>query len=405
MKYLPVAAIVISVFAFSTVKGASIFSPAGVGMDLTRTSVRGAALCGADLSLADSLYIPLENPGGWYNSGATRFSMVTVFTKTIASDSYGREYSDDFLFPSVSVSMPLYRTLGLGFYYNTLTDYEFLIFRDATWAPSNPIDGTEVFDAVERHQGTGGLSRAGINLAARFGAASIGVAADLYFGKLTKTWTIKINDDQFYPTSKYLDYEFSGWGVRLGGIFEVADDLNLAATLGLPVSLAVNRMNRVQGGDSLTTEDLAYGLPLSVSLGGSYSAGRLLTTARISADFWEDATHEVLDEFEYRNIFSGSLGFERLPLTGPLDPWYQKWVLRAGLRYSDHYVDIGGKSLNLLGFALGVGIPVKRFSGSIDLAFTLDLRGDESINDARERVIGLAIGWSVAERWFVRRKR
>ena len=381
----------------------SIFSPLGNGMTVRHETARSVALAGSDAALSDSIYFPLDNPAGWFNVGYTRYTASMNAVKINASDGNGKETADDFTFPSMAFTMPIYRSLGLGFAYENVTDHEFLVYRYDTVTPEN---GDEAYDVTRRVQGTGGLARVSTNLAARIRPyLAVGLAMDYYFGKTERIWTLDFDSGDFYRSGEYLRNEFSGVGLRLGAVGFIGNHTQLAGVLELPSNLNVHSKLTVQGGDSLNLGKSEYGLPFGGTLAAAWTKNRMRLTGSATLRQWGETSRDIGANDPYTSEYDISAGIARLPLRGPLDPWYQKWIYRAGARMSQHYLEVNGNSMRTIGFAVGIGIPLRTHPGIFDISVTYDLRGSESENGAMEKILGLQIGFGSAERWFVRRER
>jgi len=391
---------VISTNAFS----GSIFSSGGVGVDVSNQSARSAALGGADIAFSDSVYYSLDNPASWYSAGYTRISITSNVYRATGKDDSGKDSNDELVFPQGGIIFPLYKSMSMGMSYSTVTDYNYLTYNYSDWTPATPVDTTiDNYTAERRLQGSGGLSKVTANIAAKISeGVAVGLAVDYYFGNTEDLLTI---DGVFDRTGRYTKHKFEGVAFRSGVISQLSKDLVVAATFSLPTELNVNSSREVQGGDSLGLPSSVYELPLRFGVGAMYTRGKWRASGEFEMGFWEDTSREVANEDEYTNSNSFGFGIERLPARGPLASRWNRIIYRAGFHRDQHYVYLGGNSLVTTGVALGFGIPVKFYPGIIDLAFTLDFRGNETDNKASEQIVGLKISFSSAEKWFVKRKR
>lgn len=387
----------------SSALAGSLFAPMGVGMTERHETARSASLAGSDVVLSDSLYFPIDNPAGWFNVGYTRYSASMRSVKINASDAVGSETSDDFTFPAMAFSMPIYRSLGMGFAYEGLTDHEFLVYRYET---ISPVGSDSTYDVTRRVQGSGGLARVTTNFGARVRPwLAVGVGMDYYFGKTERLWTLDFDNGNFARSGEFRRNEYSGLGFRLAAIGYMSSHLQVTGVLELPTTLRVRSSLTIQGGDSLSLGRTDFGLPLGGTVGAAWTKNRVRFTGAATIQQWGETSRDIGANDPYTTAYDIRLGAARLPLRGPLDPWYQKWVYRAGIRTSQHYLDINGNPMRTLGFSLGLGISFKTHLGIFDIALTYDIRGSEADNGAMERIIGVQIGFASAEKWFVRRKR
>jgi hypothetical protein len=380
-----------------------VFGAGGFGFNLKYSTARAAALGGAVSTLADSVFVPLENPGGWYSQGRTRFAVNAVLRNMTASDATGSDSHGDLILPAMSLSLPIYRSIGLGVHYQTMYEHEYLFYGN--------ID-TDLLDVEgkERFQGDGGISSVNVIAAGKIGRLGIGVGGELVFGKLEELWQL---DFERSPTdtlesAHYRRYELSGFRPNVGLQAKPFTGTALAVNARFPMTMDASRITKVEGGDSVRTTGLDIEFPLGFGVGASQILGRYRGSVDYQMEMWEEVNPVVTASLPYRNAVDIGLGVERLPLRGALDPWFEKWMYRVGMRYYDSYIDMGvdqPEPVNSLGFGLGVGIPVAHSSGWIDIAATFEIRGNESTNGASERVFTLQLGWNLAQEWFVRRER
>ncbi len=398
-------AILAIAIGFSTADATTIFGAGGIGYTPHYTTVRSTALGGAGLALADSLYIPMENPGGWYSNGMARYSVGAVFRRATASDDNTSDTMDDFVIPTVYLVVPFYRTFSVGLSYCALFDHEYLFFQDGTWTPETPLDTTESYDYSERFQGKGGLSRASLTVSTRLWNIGIGLSGDMMFGTVEDLWKLQFESSNFEESGRFSRYEMFGVSARLGLLADLSPQTSVGVTVQLPTQLEATNIIKIEGGDSLGARNLRYDLPLSIQVGAAHSIHRIRGVMDVGMEFWEEGTRDFYAYEQYNNTLNAAFGVERLPLRSALDPWYEKWIFRAGFHYYQNYRDISGEPMSTMGFAAGAGIPLRTGAGILDFAFFVDLRGSESANGATETVFGMQLGWGSAQRWFYRRPR
>lgn len=384
-------------------RASSLFALQGVGVPIQSQNTRSISLGGVDGPLADSLYLSVTNPAGWYNTGRTRFTMNSRLTFTAAkSNSGATASSDDFGFPSFGFALPIYRGLGIGVNFRTKTDYEFYTKRTTNYTPV-PED-TSSYKITEVLQGTGGLSTASSNFGIKVNRAlSVGLALDYVFGKLDRELTT-LSDDLTLSTGGYTQHRVvSGLAVRFGALAH-RGDLTLSGSFGLPAKLKVDQAIQVVGGDSLTIPSATLELPFSIGVGGAYKSGRYLAVGEGRFDLW-GSTSQDIGTAAYTNAWQIGVGLERQRLVAPLLPWYEKVTYRVGVHAKRLNVEANNNPIDGFGIAAGVGMPMKTHMGMLDLGVTLDWLGNPAKNGVRERTFGVRLGIISTEGWFVRRKR
>jgi len=386
--------------------GSSIFSTLGAGLSVQPGSARSTALGGVDNMLADSVYISMSNPAGWRSWGRSRFLVTSNIYTSFASDASGAsDRSDDFVFPGFALAVPIYKSFGMGVALNTMTDYEFLTMRPAT-TPAMPEDTVDYYDVTEVFRGVGGASVFSVNMGGNVTDwLSMGVALDYVFGKLDRSWELEFDYGAFNTSGKSIRYVLSGIALRVGGVANL-DNYIVAGTVQLPAKIDVDRSMEITGGDSVSIAGGTFEMPLTFTLGAATSIDRFKVFWEGGMAFWGSTVQDVIGSGDtWTDTWNIASGVERMPSHAVLDPWYEKWTYRAGAHLRRYYTYAGEEPLNEFGLSAGVGIPMRTHMGMLDLALTMDWRGSENLNGASEKIVGIRIGITSTERWFVRRNK
>jgi hypothetical protein len=79
---------------------------------------------------------------------------------------------------------------------------------------------------------------------------------------------------------------------------------------------------------------------------------------------------------------------------------------RAGVRYNSGALVLKGQAISELGMTFGVGIPLKRPYAMPYMNVTGEIgqRGDVSNGLVRERYTRITVGFTLNDRWFIKRK-
>jgi hypothetical protein len=75
-----------------------------------------------------------------------------------------------------------------------------------------------------------------------------------------------------------------------------------------------------------------------------------------------------------------------------------------GLRYNSTYLQLRQKHLNEYAVSLGLGLPLRGMKTGINLSAELGTRGTTQSNLIKETYFNFVVGFSIYERWFVKRK-
>jgi hypothetical protein len=97
-----------------------------------------------------------------------------------------------------------------------------------------------------------------------------------------------------------------------------------------------------------------------------------------------------------------------VPNAGSFSGYWNKVAYRLGGFFGKDYVKVGAKDMNVMGFSVGAGFPVRRIMPAmnqftmINAAFEVGQRGD--INLIKETYYRLTLGFTLSDRWFIKSK-
>ena len=77
---------------------------------------------------------------------------------------------------------------------------------------------------------------------------------------------------------------------------------------------------------------------------------------------------------------------------------------RLGFTYNKTYLRLRGQDINEYGFSLGLGIPLRGMKTVLNVGAEYGSRGNTSQNLIRESFFKIVVGFSIYERWFIKRK-
>ena len=75
-----------------------------------------------------------------------------------------------------------------------------------------------------------------------------------------------------------------------------------------------------------------------------------------------------------------------------------------GFTYNKTYLRLKGQDINEFDFSAGVGIPLRGMKTMLNVGAEYGSRGNISQNLIRENYFKIVVGFSIYERWFVKRK-
>lgn len=127
----------------------------------------------------------------------------------------------------------------------------------------------------------------------------------------------------------------------------------------------------------------------------------------IGSDFkytqWEDFKFSASPEPLVNNMQIALGGFFN-PSTSTVSNYLSRVIYRAGVRYSNGFLELRGQRIDEFGISFGVGLPLPRTSSTINLSVEAGSRGTKEQNLINENYVKFTLGLSLFERWFVIRK-
>lgn len=99
-----------------------------------------------------------------------------------------------------------------------------------------------------------------------------------------------------------------------------------------------------------------------------------------------------------------SAGSEIIPDINNYNRYFQRVRYRVGFMYQGTYLSLRGKQLNEYSLSLGFGLPLKGVKTMLNIGAQAGLRGTTQQNLIRKTYIKLIIGFSINEKWFVKKK-
>ena len=76
---------------------------------------------------------------------------------------------------------------------------------------------------------------------------------------------------------------------------------------------------------------------------------------------------------------------------------------RAGFHYNETYLNIRNNQLTDVGISFGVSLPIRRSLSQLNLGLVAGSRGTTEAGLIKENYLNLSIGFSLNDKWFVKR--
>ena len=267
--------------------------------------------------------------------------------------------------------------------------------------------------------GTGSINQAFVGGAVKINKyLSAGLKGIYYFGSQTNHSDVYFSSGAMRTIESGWKYSPHGFSLEAAvqGTYKPAEDYTL--TVG-----AVYRMkNKMHG--STTRYSYAYNSEIRDTISYNKVASSIYIPATISAgvalkkgDKWMagiDYEKQDWSKAELKNTVgvgykaqtaqSIRTGIEFVPNRYDIRYYYKRMTYRAGFHYDQTYVNLDGKSINQIGFTLGVSLPVYRLNNSFNIAVDFGQRGSTTGNLVKENYVNFIFSLSLHDIWFVKPK-
>jgi long-subunit fatty acid transport protein len=281
----------------------------------------------------------------------------------------------------------------------------------------------EVGRVTRIYSGSGGINRFlwgnGFKLTKNF---SIGINASYLFGSMVRESASTFPDSSFYLNFRednnitvsglYFDYGIQYTAklkkdVRLtaGAIFGTNSNVN-AKTDHLSTTYFESGGNEYTK-DTIKNEPGLRGtitVPLMFGLGLSFEKpDKWLIGADYRWQNWQKYQAFGMSD-SLVNSYYISAGVELVPDYNNYTNYLKRIRYRLGLKYNSTYLQLRQKHLNEYAVTLGFGLPIRGMKTAINLGAELGTRGTTQSNLIQETYFNFVVGFSIYERWFVKRK-
>lgn len=413
---------IVAIFWVNTVSAqdriSSPYSRFGLGEIFGNTHVNNMAMGGINQAIYDPLFVNAANPASYTAFDSLSFvfdiglhARLNKLSTTSASQSSDYASLGNLLF-GFPVNGWWKASFGLLPYSATgykMTDHH----TDSIYNNYNNVyegsGGTNQFYAGSSFDLTRNLS-VGINAAYMFGTMNHNTATEfpdsLYRFNSKTTNSTRLHDFMLTYGIMYHKQLKKGYHYTLGGSFIARNKLAVTSdrfsyTYTISSTKVELRRDTIE-----LTENSDENIIMPMGFAAGFSVGRA-NTWLLGTDFkftqWENFNFSASPEPLINNMQIALGGFYN-PSSSTVSGYLKRITYRAGLRYSDGYLQLRGKRIDEFGISFGVGLPLPRTSSTINMAVEVGSRGTKEQNLINENYVKFTLGLSIFERWFVIRK-
>jgi len=408
------------------------------------------SLGGSSAAYSDSGTINLQQPASLVSLGSGLVILEAGFTANAGYYSYLQKKSagTDASFGYLALAVPVInKRWAVSFSLSPYSSAAYSLRDTSSFAPGLPVEMSST--------ATGGYSRMSLSNAVRLGKnLSVGLGLHYLFGRTDYLTETRFPEDENIRSSSLsksqwlngLDYgaglvyqkrfhrpytyERNSEGQKTGTrIFKGQDSLHLIVGMrfspmldlrGSQGMLATSFLGNYQYLDTLLYTDQNRGyvrLPMRAGLSFALknSHDKWLLMADLSYTDWNQFRNFGQAD-SLRSSYRIGLGGQYQPrpdnLNSGIRNYFQRIKYRAGLYYSDGYLQLSGRAIPEMGISIGLGLPFiwktynanKSAIHSLNFALTASQKGFSSDKEICEQALRLSVAIAFNDRWFHKRQ-
>ncbi len=415
---ITICCLICSLTLYSQIRIASPYSRFGIGDLSDNNNAWNNSLGQLGLALRSPYHVNYMNPASYTAFDSLSFVFEGGFNGELVTlksnyQSVNRNYASlGYLLFGIPVTKWWKTSLGL------------VPFSDVGYSVANYEEFPESGTVVRLYQGSGGINRLFWGNAFQpFRNFSIGLNASYLFGSMIREaqvlfpdsltalnfkelYYVSMNDLYFNFGAQYRAKIKNGLFLNMGIVF--APTLQMSASTDL---ISTTFLLASDGSESVRdtlviSEDYKGKISIPLMYGGGLALEKT-DKWMVGLDFkwqnWEKfKAYELSDSLV--NSWQINFGAEIVPKVDNFKNYLARIHYRLGFNYQQTYLRLRGDNLNEYCFSLGFGLPLRGMKTMLNLGAQVGLRGTTDQNLIRESYFKVVIGFSIYERWFIKRK-
>jgi hypothetical protein len=362
----------------------------------------------ASYSAFDSLSFVFE---GGFNGEFVNLQSISIFDNS--NQSVSRNYASlGYLLFGMPVNKWWKTSLGL------------VPYSDVGYSVANYEEYPNTGTVVRLYQGSGGINRLFWGNAVRpFKGFSVGLNISYLFGSMNRQAMVLFPDsaaamnykEDYYVTMNDLSFNF-GAQYRT----RIKNDLFLTLGAVFNPSLSMSAKTNVLAQTFLISID-GIEMPHDTLAKAEAVKGRIVIPMLIGGGFSFEKTDKWLIGLDYKwqnwekftafdmsdslvNSWQVNFGGEIIPKVDNYTNYFARVRYRLGFTYGKTYLHLRGQDINEYAITFGFGFPLRGMKTMLNIGGQYGVRGTTEQNLIRESYFKIVIGFSIYERWFMKRK-
>lgn len=409
-KIILIACLLVSLLSFSQAETSSPYSFYGIGEARFKGSIENRSMGGLSIMpSADSIHLNLQNPAAFSNLKTTTFSVGGTYSSKLQTTDTQSGHSQRSALDYIAVGLPLGKFGALGFGLMPFTSVGYKIKHDAT----------DITQNNQRVEGWGGTNKVFLGVGYKIlNNLSIGVDAQYNFGKI-ETNSFEYITDVIMGSRELNTSTLSGLNFDIAMMYEakINKKLNFYSSLSFtPTSnlTSNNTRNIATVFDSQIVDPVDITLsPTRLKLPNKYSLGagignneKWMLGAEISLQDVGSLinSYNTSSNVVYEKYTKYSIGGFYKPNSNSFSNYARRITYRGGFKYEKTGLVMNSQSINDIGVNLGFGMPINGSFSNINLGLEMGKKGTTKAGLVQENYFGLNVGFSLNDKWFVKRK-
>lgn len=412
-----------NVFAQATTS--SPYSAYGVGGVVPQTFApsKGMGNIASGLRMPESINI--SNPASYSSFVLTNIDLGVHGGYDQLSTSSAKENNYNFALDHFALGFPLSNKMGASLGIIPFSNSGYQVGK------SSVFQQTDTVAYKNELLGEGGYSQVyfgvGYEIAKNF---SIGVNLGYLFGDIKRTTSTVLNDITAVNSRTTVSTSASGFLLKYGAQYTIVQSPEKRWTIGYFGSTKTkvkttqntifDRYILNSAGDPIPV-DTVYNnsgvkghfiLPTSHTLGFTFNrVNKLIAGADFDYQQWSQFSQDG-QVTDFKDMYGVRLGAQYTPDIYSVSSYLKRVDYRIGFNYYKSYLNLNGQDINEMDLTLGLGLPLSNqfFGGllhtgsKLNVAIQLGTRGTTSAGLIKERYANLYLGFTLNDRWFVKRK-
>ena len=364
----------------------------------------------------DSIHANLSNPSSYAKLLLTTYSIGLNYSNNQLSDTNDSKSLISSGLDYIGIAIPT-KKFGFGFGIIPFTSVGYKLSQ---------IDDSSSSDILNRYEGEGGINKVFFSLGLYLlKNLSFGVTINYDFGKL-KYQTSKFLDDVYLGTVLINESSISGLDIKLATNYEIPVnskiDLHMMVSYVPQGSLNSNNKRLLITSPLSDPSNIAEIIEIDLAETGLDFTEIQLPSSSIvgfglgkKSKWFAGAQYIMTNSSNFKNSFNTlpnvsykdgsqfSIGGFYIPDYSSITSYWKRVVLRMGFRHEVTGIFKNNFGINETGINFGAGLPLPGYS-NVNIGFEYGSRGTKNSNILNEKFWTVRIGFSLNDRWFIKRK-